>query len=366
VLYALAGFFVVPPILRPKIVETLSDQTGCTVAVGNLRVNPFALSITVEDFALLDHGRAPIIAFKELYVNFEMSSIFRRACTFSEIRLVSPNIFVGIDPAGRINLEDIRRDTAAKADSAGQTPLRVVIQELAIDSGRVVFEDLARTIPFRAQFDSVGLSLKGFTTLPNEAGEYQFEATTGRNELIRWKGSVSVVPLRSAGSFDLKNIRMRKFWEYLQDRVNFVASTGSADFHSEYVFDLSKDPPPVKAGMCADEFPPQQRSGVNRLYEETFKEDPEKLLLPLPPGTERTDDEEELIVARAAFARLVQVRSVSQEELRALAGKRADAVKSVLVLKRGIGEERVFLAGINTDAPAKDGLVQMELALQAQ
>ena len=182
-----------------------------------------------------------------------MSSLFRRAYTFSAIRLTSPHVFVGIDSAGKINLEDIRRDTAAtkesaaetnaeaKEDTAAQSPLRLVIQELAIDSGRIVFEDRARAVPFRAAIDSLGLSLHDFTTLPNEAGEYQFEASTGRNELIRWKGNVSVVPLHSAGSFELKNIQMRRFWEYLRDRVNFEASTGSADFQSGYMFDFSRD-----------------------------------------------------------------------------------------------------------------------------
>jgi hypothetical protein len=111
---------------------------------------------------------------------------------------------------------------------------------LAIDSGKIVFEDRARPVPFRAVFDSLGLSLKDFTTLPNDSGEYQFEASTGKNELIRWKGNVSVVPLRSAGSFELKNIRMHRFWEYMQDRVNFEASTGNANFHAEYLFDMSQ------------------------------------------------------------------------------------------------------------------------------
>ena len=238
--YAILGFFVVPPIVRPKLVEALSEQTGCPVAIGNVRVNPFTLSVTIEDFALLDHGRNPVLSFDKLYINFQTSSLFRRAYTFGEIRLSSPKIFVGIDNDGRVNLEDIRQDTVANTDTVRQSPPRVIIQELAIDSGKIVFEDRARHVPFRAVFDSLGLSLRDFTTLPNEAGEYQFEASTGRNELIRWRGNVSVVPLRSAGSFELKNIRMRRFWEYMQDRVNFEASTGSANFHAGYVFDMSQ------------------------------------------------------------------------------------------------------------------------------
>jgi len=35
-------------------------------------------------------------------------------------------------------------------------------------------------------------------------------------------------------------------------------------------------------------------------------------------------------------------------------------------LKSGIGEERVYLTDVDTKAGAKDGLIQMELALQAK
>jgi hypothetical protein len=70
--------------------------------------------------------------------------------------------------------------------------------------------------------------------------------------------------------------------------------------------------PTAKAGTSPDDFSPQQRKSVNRLYEEAFKEDPEKLLPPPPTGTELTDEEEELAVTRAAFERLVRAHAISQ------------------------------------------------------
>jgi hypothetical protein len=90
-------------------------------------------------------------------------------------------------------------------------------------------------------FDSLALSLRDFTTLPDESGEYRFEATNGRNATVRWQGKVSVVPLRSSGSFELLNLRVERFWEYIRHRVNYDASKGSADLRAEYSLDLSGD-----------------------------------------------------------------------------------------------------------------------------
>ncbi len=240
-LYALVGFFIVPLILRPRLVDAISKQTNCPVAIGGIRVNPFSLSLTVQDFALMDRHRKTICSFRELYVNFEMISLFRRAYTFSQIHLSKPYIYVGIRPDGSINLKDLQQDSDdPPPDTVSSPPVRVIIQDLSIDTGKVVFEDSSRRIPFREVVDSLGFSLTDFTTVSDEAGGYTFEASTGQNELIRWKGNFSVVPLRSTGSFELKNIHARRIWEYLQQSVQFEVVSGQVDFSAEYTLDLSR------------------------------------------------------------------------------------------------------------------------------
>ncbi len=240
-LYGLVGFLVVPPILKPRLIDAVSRQTTCPVIIGGIRVNPFALSLTVHDFALLDRKHRTIFSFKELYINFEISSLFQRAYTFSQIHLTTPFIYVGIRPDGNINLKDIQGELQDKSkDTLAGSPLRLIIQDLAIDSGKVVFEDSTRQVPFREVVDSLGFSLTDFTTISNEAGGYTFEASTGQNELIRWKGNFSVVPLRSSGSFELKNIHARRLWDFLRPFVQFEVSSGQMDFHAEYTLDLSK------------------------------------------------------------------------------------------------------------------------------
>jgi hypothetical protein len=51
-LYGIAGFFIVPPLGRPRIVSAVEEVTGRPVHRGDLDVNPFALSATLEDFRL--------------------------------------------------------------------------------------------------------------------------------------------------------------------------------------------------------------------------------------------------------------------------------------------------------------------------
>ena len=87
VVYALAGFFVAPWALKGVMQDTVSEQYNATLDIDRLRVNPFALSVEVSGLKLHDPDGAPHVGWQTLYVNFQLSSIFRRAWTFREVRL---------------------------------------------------------------------------------------------------------------------------------------------------------------------------------------------------------------------------------------------------------------------------------------
>ena len=55
-LYALAGFVVAPKLVRSALLKDIPDAIGVTPAVGDIRINPFLLQVTVEKFSLTAPG----------------------------------------------------------------------------------------------------------------------------------------------------------------------------------------------------------------------------------------------------------------------------------------------------------------------
>jgi hypothetical protein len=49
VLFTVTGFFILPPILKSQLVKRLSSELGRPVTVGKVRLNPYALSVTLEN-----------------------------------------------------------------------------------------------------------------------------------------------------------------------------------------------------------------------------------------------------------------------------------------------------------------------------
>ncbi|NTV47515.1 MAG: DUF748 domain-containing protein, partial [Chlorobiales bacterium] len=242
-IYTLFGFFALPGIIKNKLAETISEYTGCPVSIGELSVNPLVLSTTIRDFSLKDKRGEPLIAFKELYINFESTSLFRGGYAFSEISLKSPSIRLLTRADGSVNFQDMIPPDDNKKDTTtakkNEPPTVVMIDHLQISRGEIVYEDRKRQTPFVGRLDSLNLSLRDFATRPEDKGVYQFQALTDKGEGLKWRGTISVMPLRSAGNLALTGFKARTFWEYVQDMFVFEVTDGLVDLQADYELDLS-------------------------------------------------------------------------------------------------------------------------------
>jgi len=241
VVYALAGFFLVPAILKPKLIATIEEATHRRVQVGSVSTNPFALSLGVKDFVLKDRDSSVLASFKELYINYELRSLFTGATVFSAFRLDTPFVAIRILPDGKASFHDLLQGSAADTPAADTSHSALVIDDLFIAQGTVQYQDMARPRPLTRVIDSLDLSLKNFTTRPRDAGEYEFEATTKLAERFHWHGNVSITPLRSSGQIEFTKVRLLSLWEFVSDRLKFGVQSGTLDFRGRYDLDLSNE-----------------------------------------------------------------------------------------------------------------------------
>ena len=88
VLFTVTGFFVLPPIVKSQLEKQASARLGRTVTVGKVRVNPYTLSVTLEDFDIrLKEGNGSFLGWKRLYVNFDALASLTGDWVLSEIEL---------------------------------------------------------------------------------------------------------------------------------------------------------------------------------------------------------------------------------------------------------------------------------------
>ncbi len=111
-LYALAGFFLVPYLARSQLESYVTQTLHRQVSVGDVRFNPFFLDTSIHDFQLSEADGTPLISFRHLYVNAELASLWRRAIVLKEVQLAKPNFELVIERDGSVNLARLVPESA--------------------------------------------------------------------------------------------------------------------------------------------------------------------------------------------------------------------------------------------------------------
>jgi Domain of Unknown Function (DUF748) len=240
-LYALAGFVVAPKLVRSALLKDIPEAIGVTPAVGDIRINPFLLQVTVEKFSLTAPGGQKLLGFDRLFVDFELSSIWHRAYSFGAIDLTSPFVNATVAKDGSLNLMQLRPKTPAKPDEKSGPLPAIRIGAFKVSQGALSYEDHSQPDEFAARLEPVNFELREFTT-GAEGGKFNFTAASKLGERFEWHGHLSVQPLESDGEFRIDGLLAHTLWEYLEDRLNFVVNSGAIDLAATYKFSAVGDP----------------------------------------------------------------------------------------------------------------------------
>ena len=240
--YTVFGFLVLPAIVKWQLRKQLPSITHRQATVRQVLANPFALSLTVRGLELAEPDGSPFASWDEFHVNFELSSLFRWAWTFKEIRLVKPFGEIIIFKDGRLNLANLS-DAPTNApppveEKKGSVP-RINIFSLQITNGFVAFEDRTRRTTFRTEYRPINLNLTGFTTRPGEEAPYSFHAESDAGRSLTWSGDLSFQPISSKGTFEVNGVNFSRYQPYLDDLTRAQLTNGLADVQLAYRLEVA-------------------------------------------------------------------------------------------------------------------------------
>ena len=233
--YALAGFVLLPRLGREAIEQYVRRDLGRKVSIGDLRFNPFTLTLEMRDFSLQEADGRALIGFDLLRVRASLRTLPNWTWTLGEVRLDRPVIHVIINREGGLNLAQLIPVTPPRTPVAapGPTPaLRILA--FTVHAGSMQFEDRSRERPFTAALTPIEFALTDFRTAPTFENRYRFSASTSAQERLQWSGEFSLQPLSSSGEFQISALKASTIAAYLQDALPFSLAGGSIDLSGAY------------------------------------------------------------------------------------------------------------------------------------
>ena len=244
VAYTVIGFLILPPIIRSVAAKQLAKQLDREVSIKKVKLNPFALSATVDGLLIKDKDGQPFVSWDEVYVNFQLSSFFGQAWVFKEISTTKPFVRAQMNKDGTFNFSDLitkfstntpaprqnhrpsrscctltgcnhRRDASAVADLTTRTPFTRIIGPLDVDAGKFPHRPGQQKSLFLRRHDRRGRTI---------CLERIFFS---RSRCVRRANSPS------------SKISLNKYAPLYQDFVRFEIRDGSIGLHANYRFEFS-------------------------------------------------------------------------------------------------------------------------------
>lgn len=110
-LYASVGFFLAPRLVERKLEAIVEDKTGLTLAIEAAQVNPFTLTLSLDNVTLLGPESTPAVSIDGLHARVQPASIAQRAWLLRDV------VIRGLDVADPRHQESVL--TAPTVDVPG-------------------------------------------------------------------------------------------------------------------------------------------------------------------------------------------------------------------------------------------------------
>jgi len=244
IVYALLGFFLAPWLIDRTATNAVRDNLGVELTLQKVSVNPFVLSLQIDGLELDEPSGEPFLTVERIFINFQLSSLFRWALTFREFHIESPKVRLARDGDGDLNVGFLAQQPAEPADTEAAEesgPPRLLIQDFAIVDSVVDWNDDVPPEPVDTSFGPIDIGISELNTLPDRSGLQDVVITTESQGTLSWSGSLQLNPLRSEGSASIKGSHFPLASAYLKHEIGFDVDEGSVDVELDYGVDTRPD-----------------------------------------------------------------------------------------------------------------------------
>ncbi len=241
-LYALAGFYVLPAVLKSQLEKKLPASLHRAVSIEAIAFNPFTLTLVVDGFRATEPTGEEFLSFQHFLANLQLSSLFQRSLNFREIHLQRPSVAFIIQRDGTTNFSNLgsTAETPPATPAAPpepSKPLLIRIDALKLDDGQAHFEDQSRAKPYKTDIGPIDFEVTNFKTDPDWRHPHRFLARMDPDTTLAWSGNFSVTPFRSDGTIDLSGVHLPAFEPYYGDHLRARIIDGIGALKVDYTME---------------------------------------------------------------------------------------------------------------------------------
>ena len=224
--YTLIGRYMAPNWITEQIRVQTRELLDSEFSFEQARLNPFALSLTLNEAQLSQSGQQWFAA-QELYANLSLTDLLTGTITLSDIHLQKPEITLNTDADGQLITPQMPQTQSIQSEPPSSDPVTYLIEKLHIDSGAFTWNMASGQ---RIHIPNFSIDLTDFDH-QQQLQDLTFELSTAQ------QGRIQVDLLQKPnqktgyqGTFKLDNIQLQELaqLQLLPDDLDLLQGTVQA------------------------------------------------------------------------------------------------------------------------------------------
>lgn len=247
VLYGIAGFFILPDIVKEQVLKNAQVVLKRTVTLEDVYVNPYTFQVNLE--RLVIHGKKGEEAFagvRELGINVDPLQLVKGEINIKFIEVISPFLRIHKKDDCTFNFSDLLTSEIKTESNETKSDMQlpeIVLEKLSIRRGKVHYLDESGSDPLRGSLTPINFTLYDFSTMQDHDNQLSLHVEIDDGAAVDYRGKInSIDPLRLEGTLNLKSGRLYTQWQYFRDSLGFIVADGSLNASMSYTADLSTEP----------------------------------------------------------------------------------------------------------------------------
>lgn len=249
VLYSLAGFLVLPWWLKRALPDQMEQHMGWQTDVGDIRSNPFALSVEALELSAQDNDNERVLGFDRLYINLDFFELIQGVVGFEAIELEEPFIRLDLLEDYSVNFardfqtaserEEGKPTEPAEAEE-DQAPPSLYFHQITVNGGVLLFRDFTQSEMAEFRITPLDLTLSDLATWQRDdrSSDYHLQAAVG-SQTLEWQGDLSITPLYSSGNLAISDVDYKTLGHFLAPYLPYDLRGGNVTARSDYELQAS-------------------------------------------------------------------------------------------------------------------------------
>ena len=242
--------YLLPGIIISQAERIVAEKLHRQMTIAGIDIHPLTLTVSVYGLHLMEaDGRSVFAGFDRLDVSVSAASLLHLAPVVSAVHLGKPYIRVARTAAHQYSFDDILATLAAeppKPAPPDAPPARFSVNNIEIDAGRFVFEDVPNGAHHEIADFSLGLpSISSFASDEEVFVQPRLSAVVDGAALRLTGEALPFAATREATlALDVDNIDLTRYLDYLPSPPPVHLPTGTLDLHLKLKAELAKGQQP--------------------------------------------------------------------------------------------------------------------------